>query len=273
MVTTEDLARMNRLSVAALELYREIGIFQKDKTDLQTGYGYCSAQQIIKLKQISALEAAGFSLAEIADIFQKETSHNECCRLLEDKALQLEEAIRVQQERLIQLRNDIFLIKNGELPLVNEVIVKKVEPILVASLRVKISGLEEMGSLWRKLNQYIDEKKVKKITPSIVLYYNDAGIGWNPRFKNDIAIIEPVATYFPGNAQIKVYELEAVDKIASIVHNGPFETIHQTYAALSRWIKENGFTKNGPVREIYHTGEWVTYNLDQFITEIQVPIK
>lgn len=264
-----DFARINKVSVKTLHHYDELGILQPDKTDINTGYRYYSADQMVKLNQILAFKEAGFSLSEIATIFINKPPKKQLITLLEQKAEMLEETARTEQERITRLRTNIFLIKNGGIPIMNEITVKKVEPILVASLRTTVPDFSNMMPLWKELNGYIDRKVIKKVVPCMTLYHNgwDAGSNW------DIEVIEPVVKSFEGYNRIKVYELDRVDKMACVVHNGPFETISQTYMTISKWIEENGYEIEGPVREIYHKGDWVTKIPEEYITEIQFPLK
>ena len=37
--------------------------------------------------------------------------------------------------------------------------------------------------------------------------------------------------------------------------------------------QKNNYSIDGPVREIYHVGEWKTSNEDEYVTELQFPIK
>ncbi|MBK5107822.1 MAG: GyrI-like domain-containing protein, partial [Anaerolineales bacterium] len=39
--------------------------------------------------------------------------------------------------------------------------------------------------------------------------------------------------------------------MATVVHDGPFITIGEAYAAILKWIEANGYKINGPAREIY----------------------
>lgn len=264
-----DFACINKVSVKTLHHYDELGILQPDKTDINTGYRYYSADQMVKLNQILAFKEAGFSLGEIADIFISKPPKEHLIKLLEQKAELLDEVARIEQERIARLRTNIFLIKNGGIPIMNEITIKKVEPILIASLRATIPDFSNMMPLWKELNGYIDSKGIKKVVPCMTLYHN----GWNAGSNWDIEVIEPVVKTFEGNNRIKVYELESVDKMACIVHNGPFQTISQTYKTMSKWIEENRYEIDGPAREIYHKGDWVTKNPEEYITEIQFPLK
>lgn len=264
-----DFARINQVSVKTLHHYDELGILQPEKTDVNTGYRYYSAGQMVKLNQILAFKEAGFSLNEIAELFTSNLPKEKFISLLEQKAEILEDALKAEQERVARLRTNIFLIKNGGIPMVNEITVKKVEPILIASLRTTISDYNQMGPLWEELNGYIDKKGVKKIIPCMTLYHN----GWDTPANMDIEVVEPVVKPFEGNDRVAVYALDKADKMACIVHNGPFETIAQTYTAIIKWIEENEYEVEGPAREIYHKGDWVTDNPQEYVTEIQFPLK
>jgi len=264
-----DFARMNNISIKTLHHYDELGLLQPNKTDQYTGYRYYTADQMGKLNQILAFKEAGFTLSEISDIFKNKPSEELLITLLQEKAEILENIIQLEQERLGRLQTNIFLIKNGGIPIMNEITVKKVEPILVASLRRTIKDYNEFGPLWEELNKYIDSKSIKKVVPCMTLYHNR----WDATADIDVEVIEPVAKGFEGNESIKVYELECVIKMACVVHNGPFETIAKTYESIIKWIEENGYKIIGAAREIYHKGEWVTNNPEEYVTEIQFPIE
>lgn len=264
-----DFARMNNVSIKTLHHYDEVGLLQPNKTDQYSGYRYYTADQMGKLNQILTFKEAGFTLTEISDIFKNKPSEDLLITLLQEKAEILESNIRLDQERLDRLHTNIFLIKNGGIPVMNEITIKKVEPILVASLRRTINDFNEFGPLWEELNKYIDSKSIKKVVPCMTLYHNR----WDARTGIDVEVIEPVAKSFEGSESIKVYELEYVNKMACVVHNGSFETITKTYETIMKWIEENEYKIAGAAREIYHKGEWATDNPDEYVTEIQFPIE
>lgn len=99
---------------------------------------------------------------------------------------------------------------------------------------------------------------------------------WNIMYdehKLDVEVAEPITKSIEDNEEVIVYELPRVEKMACIIHNGPFSTLSNTFDTLFEWLKHNNYIADGPVREIYHKGEWATDNPDEYITEIQVPIK
>ena len=163
----------------------------------------------------------------------------------------------------------------------NEISIKKVEAILVASIRRTIPKTKfdsELEQMWPAVNDYIKEKGGKRTIPCLMLYhsgYDDLkhlNLGYD-EFNLDIEVVEPVTSAFEGNEEVKVYSLPAVEKMACIVHNGPFATIGGTFEKLYDWMAQNKYQADGPIREIYHKGDWVTDNQDEYVTEIQIPLK
>ena len=162
----------------------------------------------------------------------------------------------------------------------NEITIKKTEPVLAASLRRKFHKDffdKELEEMWNKVNDSIEKHKIKKSVPCLMIYHT----GWwnfaddekeDERYL-DVEISEPVLKKFESDDEIRVYKLPAEEKMACVVHQGSFETIGNTFEVFFKWIRENKYVINGPLREIYHKGDWATDNPDEYITELQVPVK
>jgi len=268
-----EFSNISGLSINTLHHYNDVGILKPEQVDKLTGYRYYSALQLVTVNKIMALKDAGFSLGEIAQILYSGPSSNSIISMLEDKAEILEQALKNEAKRLNRLRNNIFLIKNGGVPIMNEITIKRVEPILIAATRKKINkgDFEETGKMWSAVNIFIDKAEIRRTIPCMILFYNST---WNFEISEswDIEIAEPVTKCVVSNDTVKVYELPAVDKMACVVHHGSFNTIGETYKAISQWIEKNNYKISGPVREIYHKGEWVTNNPEEYITELQLPL-
>ena len=63
---------------------------------------------------------------------------------------------------------------------------------------------------------------------------------------------KPVAAPVPGDGEIESGFL-AGGPVAAAVHMGPYDQLHETYAAIERWIEANGFRTAGPPWESYIT--------------------
>lgn len=265
-----EFSNLSGLTINTLHHYNEIGILKPEKIDKFTSYRYYGASQLVTVNKIIALKDAGFSLTEIAGFLHKSPPTDSIITMLENKAETLEEALKLETERLKRLRTNIFLIKNGGVPLMNEITVKRVEPILIVSTRktIKKFDFDECEKMWKRVNDYIAKVDTKLTIPCLTLYHD---FETNPDW--DIETAEPVTKLAPSSTTVKVYELPAIDKMVSVVHHGSFKTIGDTYKAIMDWIKTNNYKISGPVREIYHKGEWATDNPDEYVTELQFPVE
>ncbi len=276
-----EFSKLCGLSADTLYHYEKQKILIPMSVDSFTGYRYYDASQIVTVNKILALKDAGFSLVEISNLLKNETSLQLLLEMLEDKAQLLESSLKEEQNRLERLHTNIFLIKNGGIPQMNEITIKTVEPFLVASIRkvfAKTGFDENLDQMWTQVNNYINENDTKRTIPCLMLYHSgwwdmkECNLTYDEQFL-DVEVVEPVTKFFEGNEEVKVYEFPKVEKMASIVHHGPFSTIGQTFDTLFEWMQQNNYTSDGPIREIYHKGEWATDDPNEYITELQIPIK
>ncbi len=276
-----EFSKLCGLSVDTLYHYEKLKILVPITVDELTGYRYYDASQMMTVNKILALKDAGFALEEVKNIMNDNVSVPMLIEMLESKAVFLETTLSNEYNRLERLHTNIFLIKNGGISQMNEISIKKVEPIHVASIRKvfdKNDFNENLKKMWPSVNEYIDKKGVKRTIPCLMLYHSGR---WDLRQLNvmydeqnlDVEVAEPITKSFEGNEEVHVYELPRVEKMACIVHNGPFSTIGKTMDTLFEWLKCNNYLADGAVREIYHKGEWATDNPDEYITELQIPIK
>lgn len=279
MFKTGEFSKLSGLSVDTLYHYEKMKLLIPATVDKYTGYRGYDASQLLTVNKLLALKDAGFSLEEIAILLNTNPPTSLLLKTLEEKALLLEYEIKSEISKLERLHTNIFLIKNGGIPLVNEITIKRVEPILSASLRKTIGKDmfdKELEIMWGDVNRYIDENNGRRTVPCMMLYHK----GWTDLEKwtdtgsqpLDIEVIEPIIKSFDNNEKIKVYELPAVEKMACVIHKGAFSTISVTNNVLYHWIQKNGYNVSGAMREIYHKGEWATDNEDEYITELQIPL-
>lgn len=262
-----DFAKMTHLPVSTLRYYDDCGLLTPIHVDAETGYRYYGAEQLRTVGRIQAMKEAGLSLAEIKAHLSHDLPQRHLLDLLTHKEADLRESLRMEQERLKRLHNWIVAIAQEGENQMTEVTIKKVAPMLVASLRDTIPGFDRVDVTWNELNAEIDRHGVKKVIPCMMLHHNGGENGaW------DIEVVEPISQAFAPEGRVRVQTLSGSDRMASIIHHGPFETIGETFAAIHAWIRRNGYT-GGTVREIYHKGDWMTDDPAEYITEIQIPIE
>jgi effector-binding domain-containing protein len=270
-----EFSKVSGLSIDTLYHYEKMKLLIPANIDKYSGYRYYEAKQLVNVNKILALKDSGFSLEEIAEVLNKNIPTSALIEILESKSDMIEEELKKEIIRLERLRTNIFLIKNGGIPLMDEITIKRVEPILISSRRKVFHSSsfdDELDSMWREVNEYIDLKGGKRTIPCMMLYHR----GWTEMDETsvlDVEVAEPVTKSFEEGENVKVYELAEEEKMACIIHKGPFSTIDKTNEALFEWMKQNGYQKKGSMREIYHKGGWATDDPEEYITEIQIPVQ
>lgn len=264
-----DFARLNRVSVKTLRHYDSLGLLQPEKIDNFTGYRYYSASQMPKLNKILALKDVCFSLEEIAVILNNNMSTEQIHTLLEIKHTEIAERLKAEQERLFRVHNLIKAYKQEEFLMNYDIVIKPIEPILVASVRDYIPSYSEQGHLWNELVEYIQRHGAKMVPPCMVIYHDTEG---NRDSNIDVEVIEPILGEIPESSRIKCRVLEGVQDMATLVHKGPYQNLHLAYTAICKWIEDNGYQITQSPRELYLKGEWVTNDPNEFITELQFPV-
>lgn len=222
-----------------------------------------------RLNRIFALKDIGFSLDEVAIILKKNMDSEQILSLLELRQAEILDKIKIEQERLSRVKNLIKLCNQEEYNMAYDIVIKNIDPIRVASLRDIIPSYSAQGHLWEELVEHIEKNGAKIVPPCMVIYHDS-------NYKEDSVdaeVIEPLIGDLPENERIKVKYLDAVDEMATVVHKGPFETLSLAYSAISKWIEDNGYEIVGAPRELYLKGEWLTNDPNEYITEIQFPVK
>ena len=72
LVSIGKMAEMNRVTVATLRLYDQLGLLTPRYTDPDTGYRYYDIAQNARLDMIAYMKELGMSLGEIGDVLRKE---------------------------------------------------------------------------------------------------------------------------------------------------------------------------------------------------------
>lgn len=149
-----------------------------------------------------------------------------------------------------------------------DVVIKKIEPQRIASVRDVIPSYPEQGHLWQELETELVRNKIKSTGPCLTLYHSDEP-------KIDAEVCEPIAEgiSLPKNTKAQTRELPAVE-VAAVIHHGPFNTLSESYEAVLKWIEANGYQINGPGREIYlqPPAEMGSQTDPDTVTEVQFPV-
>ena len=150
-----------------------------------------------------------------------------------------------------------------------DVVIKNVEAVKIASVRDVVPTPPEQGGLWGELEGYLAMHRVRSNTACFTLYHDEdyKERDW------DLEVCEPITDELTESRRVKVRSLPATT-MACTIHNGPFITISEAYAAIGKWIEANDYRIVGPCREVYLEPSKNGSQTDpDTVTEIQFPVE
>ena len=246
MIRIGDFSKLSRVSIKTLRFYDEMELLKPVEVDRFTGYRYYEFDQLARLYRILALKDLGFSLEEIGHLLEGNLSAEQMRGIL--KLRQAEIRQRVEEEEARLERVDLWLreIEPEDSMSRYDVVIKKIELTRVASVRGVVPTPPDQRSLWDELMGYLHQKNARMIGPPMALYHD-------PEFKErdwDIEVVMPIGNGLESGQSVQVYDLPGAEKMACVVHTGPFATIGEAYDAVAKWIDQNGYHIVGPGREL-----------------------
>ncbi len=270
MFSIGQFSRITGLTVKTIRLYHEKGVLQPAWIDDETGYRYFDQADVERARVVRRLRDLDFPLAEIRELLEAEADSGEAgiLPLLERQR----ERIRVKQSGLTRIAaslDEVIVREREAFAMVEqdafEVEVKELAPIEVAGLRWT-GGYADTGKalskVCRRYGRYIRGKPLN-------LYYDvdvkDEGA--------DVESCVPVAGA-PEADSFSVHTLPG-GRCVSLIHKGPYEEIHRTWARVMGYIQEQGLTATLPYREVYLKGPGMIFkgNPRNYLTEIQILVK
>ena len=274
MLKIGNFSKLSGLSIETLYYYEKIGLLKPFYIDAETNYRYYASEQLATVNKILVFKDTGFSLQQIADVINQDPSPDELVTLLDNKVKELEEKIVKEQQHLKRVKTAIQLFKDRCIHQFDEISVKRVNPLLVASLRSS-ENLEPNTSLenmWNRLNRYVNSQGSRASKSSIVIHHNVKDITQVP-LSTDFELAVPISRIFKSCDTIKVYWLEEVHHMACVMIKNSIIDTEQLYSAVTQWMEKNKYHFAHSVREIYHDGVEAESIQSRKIVEIQFPIK
>lgn len=259
-------SKMNHVTVKTLHHYDEIGLLKPSKIDSNTGYRYYSLSQSYTLHRINALKQMGFSLDDIKSIIEGKSKDD----YLSKKKIELLREIAEKTRRLAEI--EYYLLKKDDWFNEDyEVLIKEIPEVIVVSNRTTLSSHKDLFYVMPKMGKTMGELGCICAMPEYCFnIYHDG------EYKNeniDIEICEAVTKLQPDNKGLSFKIMQKIDKAACLFHKGSYETLPKAYLALLSWIENHGYEISDFPRESYIDGIWNKEDENEWLTEIQFPLK
>lgn len=271
-----EFSKLAQVPVATLRYYDQVGLLKPVEVDRFTGYRYYAANQLSRLHRILALKGLGFSLEQIGAALNEGLTPEQMRGMLRLRHAQISQQLAEAQSQLVEVEARLQQIEREEEVAAYDVIVKQVEPQLIASVRAILPDHSAVGALfgevYEALGPHVREalgQHPGESGTTMVLWY-DKG------FKEcdvDGAAAFMLRCRVPESGRMRVHELPAAT-VAATIHYGTYNTIGDAHQAVIQWVNAGGYQIAGADRELYLYNRHPLRRDDPtYVTEIQYPVE
>jgi DNA-binding transcriptional MerR regulator/predicted transcriptional regulator YdeE len=276
MIKIGEFSKLVQLPIATLRYYDQVGLLKPVEVDQFTGYRYYSTSQLPRLHRLLALKGLGFSLEQISALLDEGLTPEAMRGMLRLRHAQISQQLAEATSQLVEVEMRLQQIeREDELPNY-DVLLKQVEPLLVASVRAILPCHAAVGQLYQEVYEGLGSNVSKALGPhpgqggqTLVMWYD------NEFKKTDV---DGAAGFFvrcrvPDSGRMRVHELPAAT-MAATIHHGTYNSIGDAHEAVLRWIELNQYRIAGPDREInLYNKAPIRRDDPSYVTEIQYPVE
>src|SRR6266480_4592224 len=201
-----EFARVGQVSIATLRHYDQCGLLKPNALDPYTGYRYYSLDQLARLNRILALKDLGFPLEQITRLLEKDLSLDQLRAMFTLKQAQAQHMIETEQARLARISARLRQIEQEGIMPAYEVLLKQVDPLLVASIRSFIPVGEELGQHYETIVTSLDRQRIQHSHSAMLLLHSR--YEWHDDYMAiDVETAIPLSSALSGNEQISIRTL------------------------------------------------------------------
>ena len=266
MLKIGDFSKLSRISIRMLRHYDDIGLLKPAEIDDFTGYRYYHEEQLFITGRITALKDMGFALADIVKLLEIYDDKEKLDAFLMERQKELSEAVKLTEYKLMLLDSARKRLRKEQF-MKFDVTVKTIPERYAATVQMVIPRYEDEGMLWGMLGE------CKHLVPADACLAAAEFLDREYKEENvEVRIWMTVKGTYEDTEHVKFKTLPAV-KVASCIIKGSYDQMNDATATVVSWIKDNGYTANGPMFNIYHVSPAQTQNPEEFVTEICFPVE
>lgn len=258
-----EFSKLSMLTVKALRFYEKEGLLIPARVDEWSGYRFYEASQLETAATIKALRQLDFSVEEIK-------AHLSGVPLQDALRAKKEELIRRQAELGARISIINYLMEESEMKY--QAVVKEIDECIVYSEERVLERYSDVSMLVLG-----SATECRRLNPDIECTKPDYGFceyldGEHKETNMRVRYSQAVTKIGVGNERIQFRVLPATKAIC-IYHKGAYDRLGEAYAYIYRYAAENGYQVAGFHRECYIDGIWNKENVEDWLTEIQLPVK
>lgn len=261
-------SQITKTTIKTLRYYDRIGLLKPEQIDKFTGYRYYTTQQISQFYEILSYKQAGLSIKQIKQIILDKQNVQDVLEIRKRELIDIHEKTNKQ----ISLINYLLKEKKEGFFMNYNAIVKELPECIVYSKQMVVPDYNSYFELIPAIGEEVSKANpgLKCLEPEycFIKYLE------NEYKEEDIHIEYCEAVERKGNETetIKFKKIESV-KAVCIMHKGAYKNLNKAYAYAFKWMEENNYELAESPRESYIDGIWNKENEEDWLTEVQFPIK
>jgi effector-binding domain-containing protein len=272
MLKIGDFSKLSQVSIKTLRYYDEMGLLKPGQTDRFTGYRFYTVEQLPRLNRILALKDLGFSLDQIRQVLDEQPAPAELRGMLRLKKVEVEAEVEKERGRLERIETRLRQIEQEKTMSNYDVVLKKINPITVASARDILPGYGDIGRLIGEVFAFLGRRGWQPAGAPFTIWHDHGFKETKVDAELAVPVNDAVAGALTGDGKVKISHMPEA-QMACVIHKGPYTDFGLAYAALGAWVESNGFRICGPNREIYLAGPESASEPANYVTEIQFPVE
>lgn len=265
MFSIGDFSKICVVSVKTLRHYDKIGLMRPKLTDPFTGYRYYSEEQLPIMLLIQRLKRYGFSLADIG-LLLEETDERALFLKLKEQKLVLTKRLAEVSSAIDELTRHLqdFERTGDVMSYQNKYVVtlEEREAVPILSVREKIS-VADYGGQYEKLFKRVRDEKLEADSQTLAVYHDE-------EFDHECSDVEIGLVMKKAGHATRMLE---GGLFASAVHFGGYSGLSEGYAAIVKWIQENGYRITGAPFEFYVKTAFDKIPIEEWETRIYFPVE
>ncbi|MGN1162360.1 MAG: MerR family transcriptional regulator [Christensenellales bacterium] len=265
MLKIGEFSKLAKSTVKTLRYYDEVNLLKPVFVD-DNGYRYYEIEQLNDLVMIVELRKLDLPIVEINKIIKS----NQKEKVLENHLQFLLQEYTKKQQQISLIKKYIAKAKKGEFMQryeAKEIVVPKnivyYKHGIIDSMQNIFDFVLSAGAEVKQHNPNLQCKDYCYITYT-AKEYKEKDV--------ELEYVEAVKDFGKESESIK-FRRDPEIKAISVEHRGSYANLSQAYAYALNYVKEKGFEIAGPIREVYIHGCWDEQDENNYLTEIQIPIK